>query len=80
MFEKITACLDMFGCPNRCRHCWLGLGPNGNLTVDDLVFVAKSFRPFIVKGVEKRSHLYGVFFAFLRLPPCLPSGKLRRHP
>jgi MoaA/NifB/PqqE/SkfB family radical SAM enzyme len=45
-FEKITACLDMFGCPNRCKHCWLGVTPNGNLTVDDLKFVAEEFRPF----------------------------------
>lgn len=35
-FEKITACLDMAGCPNRCRHYWLGNTPNGCLTTDDL--------------------------------------------
>ena len=23
-FNRITACLDMFGCPNRCKHCWIG--------------------------------------------------------
>jgi MoaA/NifB/PqqE/SkfB family radical SAM enzyme len=45
-FKKITACLDMYGCPNRCRHCWLGATPNGNLTVDDLKYAAKEFRPF----------------------------------
>lgn len=45
-FEKITACLDMFGCPNRCKHCWLGVTPNGHLTVDDLKFSADAFRPF----------------------------------
>lgn len=46
MFEKITVCLDMHGCPNRCRHCWLGVTPNGNLSVDDLKFAAEAFRPF----------------------------------
>ena len=46
IFEKIIACLDMFGCPNRCKHCWLGVTPNGNLTVDGLKFVAEEFRPF----------------------------------
>jgi len=45
-FEKITACLDMYGCPNRCKHCWPGHTPNGNLTIDDLIFVAEQFRPF----------------------------------
>ena len=45
-FSKITACLDMAGCPNRCRHCWLGCTPNGWLNSDDLRFVADAFRPF----------------------------------
>ncbi len=46
MFTSITACLDMFGCPNRCKHCWIGHSPNGNLTQNDLKFVAEKFRPF----------------------------------
>ncbi len=46
MFKRITVCLDMFGCPNRCKHCWIGHSPNGNLTDDDLRFIAKKFRPF----------------------------------
>ena len=36
----------MYGCPNRCKHCWLGVTPNGNLSIDDLKFVAEQFRPF----------------------------------
>lgn len=42
----MVACLDMYGCPNRCKHCWLGVTQNGNLNIDDLKFVAKEFRPF----------------------------------
>lgn len=45
-FNKITACLDMYGCPNRCKHCWLGATPNGNMQISELEFVAKQFRPF----------------------------------
>lgn len=47
-FKKITACLDMLGCPNRCKHCWLNCTPNGNLKIEDLEYVAKQFRPFSV--------------------------------
>lgn len=36
--------LDMAGCPNRCRHCWLGALPNGNLRAEDLVETAHAFR------------------------------------
>ncbi|MBQ3864641.1 MAG: hypothetical protein II781_02255, partial [Clostridia bacterium] len=43
---SLIAALDMYGCPNRCRHCWLGHSANPRLTTDDLVFVRDSFRPF----------------------------------
>lgn len=44
--NALTLCLDMAGCPNRCRHCWLGVTPNGHLTDDDLTKVAAAFRPW----------------------------------
>lgn len=45
-FNSITICLDMHGCPNRCKHCWVGHAPNGNLSVDDLRWTAAQFRPY----------------------------------
>ncbi len=45
-FNEITICLDMYGCPNRCKHCWLGITPNGFMNEDELIFAAESFRPF----------------------------------
>ena len=36
--------VDMAGCPNRCRHCWLGMQKNGNMSVDDFKEIAESFR------------------------------------
>lgn len=45
-FNKIWVCLDMHGCPNRCKHCWLGATPNGSMTKDDLKAAAEAFRPF----------------------------------
>ncbi|HEY8364017.1 MAG TPA: hypothetical protein VIK84_00475 [Haloplasmataceae bacterium] len=45
-FSKISVCLDMKGCPNRCKHCWIGHLPNNNLQKEDLEFVAKSFAPY----------------------------------
>ena len=35
---------DMAGCPNRCRHCWLGSHPNGNMTTDDFCGIAQQFK------------------------------------
>ena len=36
----------MAGCPNRCKHCWIGHSPNGNLSINDLKYMADSFSPF----------------------------------
>ena len=36
--------VDMAGCPNRCRHCWLGSHRNGNITIDEFKNIAAQFR------------------------------------
>ena len=36
--------VDMAGCPNRCRHCWLGSHKNGNMSVDDFRWIAEQFK------------------------------------
>ena len=45
-YENILVALDMLGCPNRCRHCFMGWRPNPSLTEADLRFAAEAFRPF----------------------------------
>lgn len=39
-----TVLVDMFGCPNRCRHCWLGHGKNRQMSIDDYLWIAEQFR------------------------------------
>lgn len=45
-YENISVALDMLGCPNRCRHCFVGWRPNPKLTESDLRSVAEAFRPY----------------------------------
>ncbi|MBI2849436.1 MAG: hypothetical protein HYX80_00150 [Chloroflexi bacterium] len=45
--KKIGVSLDMFGCPNRCRHCYLGSGSNGRMSDDDLRWMAAQFRNYL---------------------------------
>lgn len=45
-YENILVALDMLGCPNRCRHCFMGWRPNPRLAESDLRFVADAFRPY----------------------------------
>jgi hypothetical protein len=49
----IGVALDMFGCPNRCRHCWLGQAPGGRMTEDDLRWVVAQFREFQRPGDDQ---------------------------
>jgi hypothetical protein len=49
--KRIGIALDMHGCPNRCRHCWLGSGSNRSLRDDDLRFIASQFRGYF-EGAE----------------------------
>ncbi len=45
-FDKIAIGFDMFGCPNRCRHCFLGDMPNGRMSEADVRRIAGLFRDF----------------------------------
>ena len=44
--HQVGIALDMYGCPNRCRHCRLGQAAGGRLTEDDLRWVVAQFRAF----------------------------------
>ena len=45
-FKKITVCVDLYGCPNRCKHCWLGHTPNGHLSEEVFAQIALMFKPY----------------------------------
>lgn len=32
--KHLTLVVDMYGCPNRCKHCWLGHIPNTAMSED----------------------------------------------
>lgn len=36
--------IDMAGCPNRCRHCWLGNKKNGHMSVKEFKDIAAQFK------------------------------------
>ncbi len=47
---KASICVDMNGCPNRCRHWWLGHGTNKRLDIDDFLWVCRQFSGFCRDG------------------------------
>ena len=48
--RRIAVTVDMAGCPNRCRHCWLGNPPNRRVTEETLRRVVTLFREWVRPG------------------------------
>lgn len=44
--RKLALVVDMYGCPNRCRHCWLGRLPNIPPENGADEMLVNSFRPY----------------------------------
>ena len=66
--KDLVLCLDMHGCPNRCKHCWLGELPNGQIEDDYATFLAGLFRPYFRNLT---------FYSWLREPDFCPNYKWR---
>lgn len=47
--QPLILVVDMYGCPNRCRHCWIGHMPNRQMDGDADVWIVDYFRPFFNK-------------------------------
>ncbi|MBQ1478011.1 MAG: radical SAM protein [Erysipelotrichaceae bacterium] len=43
---KLSLCVDMYGCPNRCKHCWLGHMPNRNMEEGSDEMIMDFFSPY----------------------------------
>ncbi|MEA4824731.1 MAG: radical SAM protein [Clostridiaceae bacterium] len=57
---------DMAGCPNRCRHCWLGARKNGHMSVGDFKDIAAQFKSW--RGSGGSGIVEMSFFSWWREP------------
>ena len=57
--RQLNLVADLYGCPNRCRHCWLGHMPNRDMGSDADRFLVDYFSPFFEKIA---------FYSWLREP------------
>jgi len=48
--DRIGVAFDMRGCPNRCRHCYLGARANPRLLEEDIHWGVNRFRGFLAAG------------------------------
>lgn len=69
MLDKpLTLAADLFGCPNRCLHCWLGHMPNRDMGPDADRWIVDRFRPY---------YSTITFFSWLREPDFCPDYQAR---
>ncbi|OQA77467.1 MAG: Radical SAM superfamily protein [Tenericutes bacterium ADurb.Bin239] len=68
IYQTLAICLDMYGCPNRCQHCWLGDLPNNRSSesIDD--YIVNLFKPYF-KDVT--------FYSWIREPDFTRDYKAR---
>jgi MoaA/NifB/PqqE/SkfB family radical SAM enzyme len=51
--RDIGLALDMHGCPNRCRHCYVGAWPNRAMSHNDLRWAVEQFKSYVKPGEAK---------------------------
>ncbi len=66
--RPLTICVDLFGCPNRCRHCWLSHMPNRPMEEGADAWIVDLFRPFF-EEIE--------FYSWLREPDYCDDYRAR---
>lgn len=44
--KKLTLVVDMYGCPNQCKHCWLGHMPNRKMDSKTDEILVEYFKPY----------------------------------
>ena len=62
--KPIAICADLYGCPNRCLHCWLGHMPNRDMGPGADAWIVEQFKPYFDQ-IE--------FYSWLREPDFCPD-------
>ena len=44
--QPLSLVVDMYGCPNRCKHCWLGHMPNRTMEEGSDAWIVEYFKPY----------------------------------
>lgn len=70
---KIAVIMDMYGCHNRCKHCWLSHAKNVETPVNDFIWVCEQFKSYQING---KSHFDNLeFMSWFREPDYADNYK-----
>ena len=70
--KPLLIAADLYGCPNRCLHCWLGHMPNRRMEEDADRFIMDYFDPYFERIA---------FYSDAHVPDCwteFTSGRYAR--
>ncbi|MBR3839896.1 MAG: radical SAM protein [Erysipelotrichales bacterium] len=65
---RLSLVVDMCGCPNRCKHCWLGHMPNTKMKDDIDEWIINYFKPYF-------KHI--AYYSWLREPDFIENYRER---
>ena len=68
MEKQLVLAADLYGCPNRCLHCWLSHMPNRQMEEGADEWIVEQFRPCF-ESIE--------FYSWLREPDFCPDYRVR---
>ena len=66
--KPLTLAADLYGCPNRCLHCWLSHMPNRAMEPGADEWIVAQFKPYFDRIT---------FFSWLREPDFCPDYRAR---
>lgn len=66
--KALSLVVDLEGCPNRCRHCWLGHMPNRSMEPGADAWIVEQFKPWFPSIA---------FYSWLREPDFCPDYRVR---
>ena len=66
--SRLSLAVDLYGCPNRCLHCWIGHMPNRQMEDGADEWIVEQFKPYFDR-IE--------FFSWLREPDFCPDYRKR---
>ena len=64
----LSLCVDLYGCPNRCAHCWLGHMPNRDMESEADEWIVSKFKPYFDRIT---------FYSWLREPDFCADYRAR---
>lgn len=68
--KSLMLVVDMYGCPNRCRHCWLGHMPNRKMEENADTWLVDYFKPYFSRIA---------YYSWLREPDFCDDYEKRWH-